>query len=138
MPDIKEIKKKINDDNKKVLWFGVDPIELLVYGLSKTDTKKELEKKKLKNDKKLFRIEIKFCRDELPNSGPMYLRVKTFVYKDNKIKKERNVGQEGYVWFRADKLNKFLHYEDLKYLILLINKKSLRFGSGIVYFHNYI
>ena len=147
MPDltIKEIKKKIYDEEKKVIWLRVDPIEFAISGMSTTDTREELQNKlnkdkKLKNlEIKLYRLEYKWCVDKLPNSGPMYLRVKTFVYKDKKIKKQKNSGQEGYVWFKEQKIDRHvLNFEILKYLILLIERKTVKFGSGIVFYHNYL
>jgi hypothetical protein len=98
---IKDIKNSIKESGNKVFWFDTTT-KLLVTGETKSDTKKKVEKLKLKEGTQLYRLVIEFHSGKKPNQhGQICVIIKTFVI-DNKITKFDNTWKKnsnGYVWF---------------------------------------
>ena len=138
---IREIKNSINESGQKVFWYDTKT-NLLVSGLTKKDTKVQINNMKLKEGTKLIRANIEFHSGRKAcDPAKICVVIKTFIIEDE-VAKFDNTWQEkanGYIWFDDDFLGrrgwKDYYVPDI---VEKINKKYLKLRFGITYYHSII
>lgn len=134
--NIKDIKNSIKETGNRVFWFDTSSTpKLLVVGETKIDTKRKLEKIKLKEGTQLYRLVIEFHSGKKSDQhGQICVQIKTFIIEnkiakfDNSWKKKSN----GYIWFD----DAFLERRKWKNIYLnnivnKINKDIFKFAFGL-------
>lgn len=133
--NINDIKKSIKESNNKIFWYDTLS-KNLISGEKKIETKKNIEKLKLKEGTHLFRLSIEFHSGTKPGQGgKISIVIKTYII-ENKIIKFDNTWKEqsnGIIWFD----DKFLEERGWKnyYLTNIINKlnnNKLKLNFGII------
>ena len=136
---IKNIKSSINESEKKIFWFDNAQIpKLLVSGLSKTETKKKVERLKLKEGTKLIRLSIEFHSGKKPEHPAKICIVSKTHIIENKMVKFDNTWQKysnGYIWFDDDFLErrKWKDYY-VSNIVKKVNAGHIKFKFGIIYY----
>ncbi len=134
---IKDIKNSIKESGKKVFWYDTSTTpKLLVSGETKIETKKKIEKLKLKEGTQLYRLVIEFHSGKKPDQhGQICIDIKTFII-DNKIVKFDNTWKKnsnGYIWFDDDYLEEYKWKNIyLNNIVNKINKDKFKFKFGLV------
>jgi len=135
---IKNIKTNINESGKKVFWYDNSTIpKLLISGLTKSETKKKLEKLNLKEGTKLFRLVIEFHSGKKPeHPAKICIITKTFIIDDKLVKFDTwQKNSNGYVWFDDSFLER-RGWKDyyLSNIVKKVNSAQIKFKFGIIYY----